>query len=83
MDMMMPVMDGEEATRRIRAMEHDAPSDYKRAIIIALSAKVGPEHTIACMDAGCDGSLGKPFYPSTLRKLLHSVFLGEYKGFAG
>ena len=83
MDMMMPVMDGEEATRRIRAMEHDAPSDYKRAIIIALSANVGPEHTIACMDAGCDGSLGKPFYPSTLRKLLHSVFLGEYKGFAG
>ena len=50
-------MDGEEATRRIRAMEHDAPSDYKRAIIIALSANVGPEHTIACMDAGCDGSL--------------------------
>ena len=83
MDMMMPVMDGNEATRRIRAMEQDAPSDYKRAVIIALSANVGPEHTIAVMDAGCDGSLGKPFYPSTLRKLLHAVFLGEYDGFAG
>jgi len=82
MDMMMPVMDGNKATRRIRAMEQDAPSDYKRAVIIALSANVGPEHTIAVMDAGCDGSLGKPFYPSTLRKLLRAVFLGEYEGFS-
>jgi len=82
MDMMMPVMDGNTATRRIRAMEQDAPSDYKRAVIIALSANVGPEHTIAVMDAGCDGSLGKPFYPSTLRKLLRAVFLGEYEGFS-
>ena len=83
MDMMMPVMDGNEATRKIRELERRAPSTYKRNLIVALSANVGPEHTLAVMEAGCDGSLGKPFYPSTLRQLLHAIFVGEYAGFDG
>lgn len=82
MDVMMPVMDGNEATRKIRQMEKEAPETYKRNLIIALSANVGPEHTIAVTEAGCDGSLGKPFYPSTLRQLLYSIFMDEYEGFA-
>ena len=41
------------------------------------------EHTLAVTEAGCDGSLGKPFYPSTLRSLLYSIFLDEYEGFEG
>lgn len=83
MDMMMPVMDGNDATRRIREMEQSAPPGYKRNLIVALSANVGPEHTLAVTEAGCDGSLGKPFYPSTLRSLLYSIFLDEYEGFEG
>jgi len=83
MDMMMPIMDGNEATRKIRELERQAPSTYKRNLIVALSANVGPEHTHAVVEAGCDGSLGKPFYPSTLRQLLHAIFVGEYAGFTG
>jgi len=83
MDVMMPVMDGTTATRRIRELERSAPPSYKRNLVIALSANVGPEHIMSVKDAGCDGSLGKPFYPSTLRKVLYDVFANEYVGFDG
>jgi CheY-like chemotaxis protein len=83
MDVMMPVMDGTTATKRIRELERGAPPSYKRNLVIALSANVGPEHVISVKDAGCDGSLGKPFYPSTLRKVLYDVFANEYVGFDG
>lgn len=57
MDHMMPVMDGIEATRRIRGFEGDK---YKKIPIIALTANAvtGARETYA--EAGMDGFVGKP-----------------------
>ena len=86
MDMMMPVMDGAEATKRIRALETEFAvrgAAATRMPIVGLSANVGPEYTARVKAAGMDGTLSKPFYPATLRSTLASVKKGEYQGFAG
>ncbi len=56
LDVHMPVMDGKEATRRIRAMEQAAV----HTPIIALSADIIPQHRDALLDAGVDVYLTKP-----------------------
>lgn len=53
MDVLMPVMDGLEATRRIRAAGHTLP-------ILALTATVRPEDVADCHEAGMNGHLPKP-----------------------
>jgi two-component system sensor histidine kinase/response regulator len=55
MDMRMPVMDGYEATRRIKAMP-----DGQRTPIIALTASAFEEDRKAIMASGCDGLVRKP-----------------------
>ena len=83
MDMMMPVMDGAEATREIRRLEKiSLGADRKPHVIIGLSANVGPEYTAKVKLAGMNGSMSKPFYPATLRATLASVKNGTYQGFA-
>ena len=83
MDMMMPVMDGAEATREIRRLEKiSLGADRKPHVIIGLSANVGPEYTAKVKLAGMNGSMSKPFYPATLRATLASVMNGTYQGFA-
>jgi PAS domain S-box-containing protein len=57
MDVQMPVMDGYEATRRIRAS--DIP-EAKTIPIIALTANVFREDIEKALEAGMDGHLGKP-----------------------
>jgi signal transduction histidine kinase/ActR/RegA family two-component response regulator len=57
MDVQMPVMDGLEATARIRAM--DEP--ICRTPIIAMTANVLPQQIEAFQSAGMDDHLGKPF----------------------
>jgi signal transduction histidine kinase/CheY-like chemotaxis protein len=91
MDQMMPVMSGTEATVSIRELELEARKRFESgeskkepppiALIVGLSANVGPEHVAAIQIAGMDGTLSKPFYPSTLRGLLRDVYLGRYMGF--
>ncbi len=56
MDLLMPVMDGHEATKCIRAS--DKP--YKNIPIIAMTANVVVEEIKACMDEGMNGHIGKP-----------------------
>lgn len=57
MDVSMPVMDGLEATRTIRAMTK-LPKSCR---IIALTANVLPEHLEQYVEAGMDSYLAKPF----------------------
>jgi signal transduction histidine kinase/CheY-like chemotaxis protein len=58
MDIRMPLMDGIEATRRIRALEKDAGRTPIR--IIALTANAFEEDRQACLEAGIDQFLTKP-----------------------
>ena len=59
MDVIMPVMDGIEATRHIRSLEAQEDSSH-RAIIIGVSANVLDETQQKCLDADCDDFLAKP-----------------------
>jgi PAS domain S-box-containing protein len=56
MDMRMPVMDGYEATRRIRALP-----DGKEVKILALTASAFKEQEEQCLAVGCDAVLHKPY----------------------
>ena len=63
MDMHMPKMDGLEAARVIRARE--AGGD-RRVPIVAMTANVVAEARTACLDAGMDDFLPKPFLRTQL-----------------
>lgn len=56
MDMRMPVLDGYEATRRIKATIQG-----QNTVIIALTASVLEEERAVVVSAGCDDFLRKPF----------------------
>jgi len=58
MDCQMPVLDGLEATRRIRAGESGASN--ASIAIVALTAHALPEDRVACLDAGMNEVLTKP-----------------------
>jgi PAS domain S-box-containing protein len=67
MDVQMPVMDGYEATRQIRAL--DMPK-AKTVPIIAMTANVFREDIEKCMAAGMNGHVGKPLdFDEVLEKL--------------
>ncbi|MEG4035341.1 PAS domain S-box protein [Microcoleus sp. S36b_A4] len=78
MDMRMPVMDGYEATREIKALEqqsgvagenHNLPANLSptnATKIIALTASAFDEDRAKIMTAGCDDFIHKPFRESIL-----------------
>ena len=65
MDMMMPVMDGLEATRRIRASEQG-----KSTPIIAMTANAMLGDRERCLEAGMNDYISKPFEVSELLRLM-------------
>lgn len=71
MDIMMPVMDGYEAIRRIRQQER-----YKKLPIIALTAKAMPEDKAKSIDAGANDYCTKPL---DIEKLLSMMRVWMFK----
>jgi CheY-like chemotaxis protein len=70
MDMRMPVMDGLEATRCIRASDR---KDAKKIPIIALTANAFDEDVQRSLQAGMDAHLSKPVEPEALFETLESL----------
>lgn len=68
MDLQMPVMDGYEALREIRALH--ATEGRALPPIIAVTASVLPEERERCLQAGFDAHLPKPVDRATLIKIL-------------
>jgi CheY-like chemotaxis protein len=68
MDVIMPVMDGVEATRALRALcgEHWVP-------IIVLSGLSGEEDVVRALSAGADDFVGKPVNLAILRAKIDSM----------
>lgn len=65
MDVMMPVMDGLEATRRIRAL-----AQPRQPSIIAISASVTTDDRARVLAAGADAFIGKPIdLPQLFREI--------------
>lgn len=72
MDMQMPVMDGVTATKRIRNLDH--PSALTP--IVAVTANVMPDDLKACLDAGMNDYLCKPFNKAELSERIEK-YLGS------
>ncbi len=70
MDMRMPVMDGYEATRRIKKLPGG-----KDCVVIAVTASVFEDGRDAILKAGCDAILRKPYKPAEVYALLEK-YLG-------
>jgi CheY-like chemotaxis protein len=69
MDVEMPILDGLEATRRIRAFEND--SQHLPILAMTAHALAGIENR--CLEAGMDGCLTKPIQPEQLFETLESI----------
>jgi len=70
MDIQMPLMDGYEATRRIRTSEHP---DAKQVPIVAMTANAFNEDVAAALAAGMNGHLSKPIDLSAFNRVLHEA----------
>jgi CheY-like chemotaxis protein len=73
MDVQMPVMDGYQATRTIRAL----PDAKARVPIIALTANVMKAEVDRCMEAGMDAFVPKPFKREELMGAIVRVVAGK------
>lgn len=73
MDIRMPVMDGIEATRAIRALKNR--SDARTVPIIAMTADAFAEDIRRCTDAGMNGHIAKPVDPQKLHRVLTEAIL--------
>jgi CheY-like chemotaxis protein len=77
MDLMMPVMDGLEATRRIRQMESGSG---RHIPIVAVTACAMDSDRTACFEAGMDDYLPKPVDTQNLIKILAGIPTGSQAG---
>jgi len=73
MDIRMPVMDGCEATRRIKATERG-----QKTPILAVTASALEEERQEAMDAGVDGFIAKPFQADDLYEKIGAALAVDY-----
>ena len=70
MDIMMPVMNGYEATKMIRSLDRE---DAKEIPIIAMTANAFTEDRIRAKEAGMDEHVAKPVDVELLIKVIHKL----------
>ena len=71
MDVQMPILDGLEATRKIRELEAGlGPARARKSLIIALTANAVLGDREKCLNAGMDDYLSKPVRPDSLRAMI-------------
>lgn len=70
MDIMMPVMNGYEAAKRIRSLDRE---DAKKIPIIAMTANAFTEDRIRAKEAGMDEHVAKPVDAELLVKVIHKL----------
>ncbi|WP_456081588.1 ATP-binding protein [Mediterraneibacter sp.] len=70
MDIMMPVMNGYEATKMIRSLDRD---DAKKIPIIAMTANAFTEDRIRAKESGMDEHIAKPVDVELLIKVIHKL----------
>ena len=70
MDIMMPVMNGYEATKKIRSLDRE---DAKEVPIIAMTANAFTEDRIKAKAAGMDEHVAKPVDVELLIKVIHKL----------
>jgi signal transduction histidine kinase/CheY-like chemotaxis protein len=68
MDLHMPVLGGLDATRTLR--EREARGSGARTTVIAMTGSTEPEDAAACLGAGMDAILTKPFALAEMRRML-------------
>ncbi len=71
MDLSLPLLDGWEATRRLK---RDPRTQH--IPVVVLSGHVLEGHWQSARDAGCDGFLAKPCLPETLLETVRQVLAG-------
>ena len=74
MDVRMPVMDGLEATQKLRQL-----SQFRQAVIIAVSASAFTEDRQKSLEAGCDGFMAKPVHLDELLQQMKSHLKLEWR----
>ncbi len=74
MDIQMPIMNGYEATRAIRALPDRAIADIP---IVAMTANAFEEDREQAMNAGMNGHLAKPIDLTRMMELLRNLFNGK------
>jgi CheY-like chemotaxis protein len=77
-DLQMPVMDGLEAIKRIRALEQDSDRDHRKEHsmqhkIIGLSANDDEETCQQALQAGADAFLAKPWKMEELMEIYRQI----------
>ena len=81
MDLHMPIMDGYEATRTIRAFEASrrktSGKPFKQIPIVAMTANVFREDAEKCIKAGMNGHIGKPLDFNLVMNKLRNYLLNR------
>jgi signal transduction histidine kinase/ActR/RegA family two-component response regulator len=75
MDCMMPVMDGYEACRQLRARE--AANGWPRTPVVALTANAIDGDRARCLEAGADAYLTKPFTATAFADAIRACTMAD------